>query len=119
MASALSVCLFASVCSLGLFFSVPLEAASSATFVETATEYEFVRMWPELAQPWYFGSPPYVAVDSQDFVYLADGGKHCIHKLRADGTFVTPPQHRRVNFAVKRVLSLILGVLCVPPSRPS
>ena len=54
-----------------------------------AEEYEYVRMWPELPQPWYFAQPCGVAADSFGNVYVADTGNHRIQKFSSQGVFLT------------------------------
>ena len=34
----------------------------STGFAEEDIEYRFERLWPQLEQPWYFSSPPSLAI---------------------------------------------------------
>lgn len=58
------------------------------TLASSQEPYKFERMWPTLKQPWYFKTPVGIAVDSSDFVYVADTMNHRIQKFTADGQFV-------------------------------
>jgi DNA-binding beta-propeller fold protein YncE len=49
--------------------------------------YRFDRLWPKLAQPWYF-SPSDVAIDSDGLVYVADSGFNRIQVFSAEGDFI-------------------------------
>ena len=42
--------------------------------------YEFVTMWPPLAESWYF-RPQGIAVDNSGNVYVVDAGNHRIQKF--------------------------------------
>ena len=41
-------------------------------------------MWPTLKQPWYFGRPSHIAVDSKGIVYVRDSDSHRIQKFYMD-----------------------------------
>ncbi|MCP5150622.1 MAG: carboxypeptidase regulatory-like domain-containing protein [Chromatiales bacterium] len=65
-----------------------LLAALASEAVRAQASYRFERMWPSLAQPWYFNASG-LAVDSDGFVYVADNTRHRIVKLSPDGRLVT------------------------------
>jgi DNA-binding beta-propeller fold protein YncE len=50
--------------------------------LQGAEEYSFVRMWPNLPQPWYFQAPGGVAVDTSGNVYVADSYNDRIQVFR-------------------------------------
>ena len=55
----------------------------------SAGTYRFERMWPQLAQPWYFKYPQDVAVDASGNVYVAERGYNRIRKLDSNGNYLT------------------------------
>jgi sugar lactone lactonase YvrE len=50
-------------------------------------EYRFQQMWPMLSNQWYFNTPSDIAMDSSNFVYIADSGNHRIVKFSDRGVF--------------------------------
>lgn len=51
--------------------------------------YRFERLWPMLAQPWYFSSPAGLACDESSNVYVADSFNGRVQKYTAQGQFIT------------------------------
>jgi len=51
--------------------------------------YKFERMWPALQQPWYFNVPGDIAIDKNDFVYIADTWNRRIQKFTSQGHFIS------------------------------
>ncbi len=51
--------------------------------------YKFERMWPALQQPWYFNVPGDIAIDKNDFVYIADTWNHRVQKFTTQGHFIS------------------------------
>ncbi len=58
-------------------------------YVFSQEEYRFERMWPELAQPWYFLSPEGIAMDERGYIYVLDTGNHRVLKFNESGQFIT------------------------------
>ncbi len=50
--------------------------------------YRFDRLWPRLAQPWYFSEPNDVAISPNGLVYVADTDFNRIQVFSADGVFI-------------------------------
>ncbi|QTA83814.1 NHL repeat-containing protein [Desulfonema limicola] len=67
-------------------FSYFLVNVSSA-FCEEG--YVFQSMWPALKQPWYFYEPTSVAIDDDQYVYVANNKSDNILKFTSQGEFVT------------------------------
>ena len=57
--------------------------------------YKFVRMWPQLEQPWYFSAAVSVAADSSGNVYVLESGGSSsdswsrVQKFGQNGNFIT------------------------------
>ncbi len=60
-----------------------------ACFASSETRYLFERLWPTLAQPWYFNSPAGLACDASGNVYIADSFNKRVQKFSAQGHFIT------------------------------
>lgn len=76
------------VTSLFFAFFFVLSLAAIPVFAQ-GISYKFERMWPALAQPWYFSAPTGIAIDRESFLYLADTDNHRIVKLDRNGRVVT------------------------------
>ncbi len=50
--------------------------------------YRFDRLWPNLAQPWYFVFPEAIAIDSRGLVYVANSGFDSIQVFSLDGELI-------------------------------
>lgn len=72
----------------GLVNALLFISAVSA-FSETTLSYRFERLWPMLAQPWYFSSPAGLACDESGNVYVADSFNKRVQKFTAQGQFIT------------------------------
>ncbi len=66
-----------------------LALALCMTPATTETIYRFERMWPTLAQPWYFNSPAGLACDASGNVYIADSFNGRVQKYTSQGQFIT------------------------------
>ncbi len=53
------------------------------------TTYLFERLWPTLAQPWYFNSPAGLARDGSGNLLIADSFNGRVQKFTAQGHFIT------------------------------
>lgn len=71
---------------IGLMGAATFICAVSA-FSETT--YRFERLWPMLAQPWYFSSPAGLACDDSGNVYVADSFNKRVQKFTAQGQFIS------------------------------
>lgn len=69
----------------GLVFWLIISAAHGLA----SDSHRFSHLWPTLEQPWYFSYPNDVAVDSREYLYVADTNNGRIAKFTADGFFVT------------------------------
>jgi sugar lactone lactonase YvrE len=58
-------------------------------FSPHAEIYKFERMWPALQQPWYFNVPGDIAIDKNDFVYIADTWNNRVQKFTTMGHFIS------------------------------
>ncbi len=60
----------------------------SANALCSELEFEFVEMWPELPQPWYFDTPEDVEIDTEGNMYVADTNNDRIVKLNSEGSIL-------------------------------
>ena len=52
-------------------------------------DYRFERLWPNLAQPWYFNFPTGIAADpNEGYLYVADSLNNRVHKLDSHGNYI-------------------------------
>lgn len=58
------------------------------SLVHAAAAWEFERLWPRLAQPWYFNQPGAVAVAADGVVIVADSLNHRLQAFSEDGSFL-------------------------------
>lgn len=61
----------------------------NAITVRADTQVSFEKLWPKLAQPWYFDDPKDIALDNvHDFVYITNAGNNSISKYTQSGEFI-------------------------------
>lgn len=53
-----------------------------------AQEYKFVRLFPNLKQPWYFFEPAGIAISGKGHIYITDTLNHRIQRFAANGHFI-------------------------------
>jgi len=63
-------------------------SACFAPLGHAAAAWEFERLWPRLAQPWYFNQPGAVAVAADGVVIVADTLNHRLQAFSEDGSFL-------------------------------
>lgn len=69
--------------------AIPNEVISSDETTASSESYQFERMWPKLAQPWYFSSPVDLSIDNEGYLYIADKRGNIVKKFSKEGALIT------------------------------